>query len=144
MASTGSASPGKPATQKPAAPRHTADEEVSLFPRLEAASHAEAAHARATIARLDADHRSAEARHRVVDEIGQSWLREGRLEREQLDELRDQLERLDALYREHIPVEDGELFPAAARILTAADLESVGREMADRRGVKFKTEVGQA
>ena len=41
----------------------------------------------------------------------------------------------ERLYREHIAIEDHDVFPAAARVLSAADVEAVGREMAVRRGL---------
>lgn len=123
-----------------AAPRHTADEEASLFPRLESAAHPEAEQARAIIERLGSDHRKAEAHHAAVDAAGEQWLREGRLDGQSVADLVANLEALDAMYREHIAVEDQQLFPAAGRILQAGELESIGREMADRRGVKFAIE----
>jgi hypothetical protein len=39
-------------------------------------------------------------------------------------------------------MQDQELFPAAGRVLSAADLEAVGREMAARRGVPFAPPAG--
>ena len=47
--------------------------------------------------------------------------------------LQSNLERLQALYAAHIAVEDRELFPAAARVLSAEQIQGVGREMAARR-----------
>lgn len=121
-----------------AAPRHTADEEASLFPRLQRSAHAEAAQARATIERLGADHRAADVRHAAVDRLGGQWLREARLTPEAVAELVRNLEALEAMYRHHIATEDTELFPAAGRILGDEELEQVGREMAERRGVPFR------
>lgn len=120
-----------------AAPRHTADEEASLFPRLREAGSAGAAVV-ATLERLDADHRTAERHHAAADRLCTRWMEEGRLEPACADDLVGHLESLEGIYSAHIAVEDRELFPAAARMLRAADLEAVGREMADRRGVPFK------
>ena len=69
------------------------------------------------------------------------WLEEGQLAPDEAVELLQHLEALDSMYSAHIAVEDRELFPAAARILSAEELEAVGREMADRRGVRFKAEA---
>ena len=58
--------------------------------------------------------------------------------------LREHLVALERLYRRHIKVEDEEVFPAASRVLSAADLEAVGREMAGRRKVPFLPPPGLA
>ncbi len=124
-----------------AAPRHTEDEEASLFPRLRAASDPSAAEALRTLDALEADHREAERRHARVDALGRRWLRDDRLSDEEVDTLLGHLEALSFSYARHIGIEDKELFPAAGRVLTAGDLEQVGREMADRRGVPFAAPV---
>lgn len=110
-----------------AAPRHDADEEASLFPRLLAAARAESA---ALIAGLEGDHAA----------LALGWRR-----------LRPQLagivagvrgnlsamevERIRTAYDTHIAREEGELIPLAARMLDRAALAAIGREMAERRGV---------
>jgi hypothetical protein len=47
--------------------------------------------------------------------------------------LRAHLAQLRSIYEPHIACEDGELFPAAERVLTPADIAAIGREMAARR-----------
>jgi hemerythrin-like domain-containing protein len=69
-----------------------------------------------------------------VDELGQRWLTTGRLLPEDASRLSTVLDQLAKLYRNHITIEDTEVFPFAARILTVSDRESVGVEMAARRG----------
>jgi hemerythrin-like domain-containing protein len=123
-----------------AAPRHSADEEESLFPRLRATG--EAAAACDALDRLEADHRTAEGLHAAVDALGRRWLSEGTLSESEAQRMIDHLVELERLYREHIALEDRELFPAAGRLLSAADLEAVGREMAERRGVPFTPPAG--
>ena len=120
-----------------AAPRHTADEEESLFPRLRSCGDPEAASALDAVERLESDHRAAEEHHAVVDGFGRRWLMEGTLGAAEAATLVRHLEALQRIYGAHIAVEDRELFPAAARLLSAGDLEAMGREMADRRGVPF-------
>jgi hemerythrin-like domain-containing protein len=117
-----------------AAPRHTADEEQSLFPRLRATPAREALD---SLERLESDHRSADAHHDAVDVLGTRWLAEGELSGSDAAAMREHLGALRALYEAHIAVEDRELFPAAARALSRGDIEAIGREMADRRGVAF-------
>jgi hemerythrin-like domain-containing protein len=116
-----------------AAPKHTADEEESLFPRLRAATDADADRALATIERLEHDHEVADGHHRRADALLRQWRADDRLDAPSLAELRSHLDALQTLYAAHIAVEDRELFPAAGRILTRDDLAAIGREMAARR-----------
>jgi len=121
-----------------AAIRHTADEEVSLFPRLRTAGSA-AAHAMASLDRLERDHDEADGRHAEVDRLARQWLEHDGLARAESEALRAHLLRLEALYADHIAVEDTEVFPAAAKVLDRAQLEEIGREMAARRQLVPKT-----
>jgi hemerythrin-like domain-containing protein len=118
-----------------AAPRHTADEEESLFPRLLACEGEAAAAATETIVRLEKDHLEADRRHIVVDVLVRTWLAEGTLDQDATAELRVHLSSLLAIYRDHIAVEDRHLFPAAARLLSFDQMSEIGAEMAARRGL---------
>jgi hemerythrin-like domain-containing protein len=122
---------------KSAAPRHTADEEESLFPRLEASRDASAAATLEIIQRLEHDHAEADSIHEAVDRLGRAWLA-GSLPPGDIQELQRLLERLRCLYEAHISVEDRQLFPAAARILSVQELRAIGSEMARRRLMDFK------
>ncbi|HVS70396.1 MAG TPA: hemerythrin domain-containing protein [Phycisphaerae bacterium] len=117
-----------------AAPRHTMDEEESLFPRLRACGGEEVHAALARVEALEADHVRADGLHREVDALGERWLREGQLPAEGRAEMRQRLAALRELYRKHLEVEDREIFPLAGKALTAEELASVGREMKARRG----------
>jgi hemerythrin-like domain-containing protein len=119
-----------------AAPKHTADEEESLFPRLRQSGEPAALKALQTLERLEGDHQDAERHHDAVDALGRRWLADGSLSSRDADALRDHLAALQAIYREHIAIEDRDLFPAAARVLSAADVSAIGREMAARRARK--------
>jgi hemerythrin-like domain-containing protein len=125
-----------------AAPRHSADEEDSLFPRLRSSGDAAAGAALETLDRLEADHRVAETHHDAVDALARRWLSDGALPPADAAALTTHLVTLERLYRDHIRVEDEELFPAAGRALSTADLEAVGREMAGRRNVPFHPPAG--
>ena len=116
-----------------AAPKHTADEEESLFPRLRSSVDQRAAEALSSLAALEADHIAAAADHGLVDSLGRRWLREGRLSAAEHRTLNESLDRLSALYARHIAIEDSEVFPLAGSLLPAEDLASIGREMAARR-----------
>lgn len=117
-----------------AAPKHTADEEESLFPRLR---RLDVPGLEAILARIDSleeDHECAERGHAEVDRLGQLWLTNGRLSPEDASRLSTLLNQLAALYRHHIGTEDTEVFPFAASVLPAAHREAIGAEMAARRG----------
>ena len=116
-----------------AAPKHTADEEESLFPRLRESSDPAAAAAMTVVERLEHDHEEAEAHHAVVGTLVQRWLTEDGLQPAEARELRERLAQLQALYQRHIRAEDQEVFPAAARVLDRTQLHQIGREMAARR-----------
>lgn len=124
-----------------AAPRHTADEESSLFPRLRQSGHPQAAKVLARIEALEADHATAAPDHALLESCGQDWLAAGCLSPERRGAFRQAVSRLQALYRPHIALEDGEVFPLAAEILSATDLHEVGVEMARRRGLSAKPTI---
>lgn len=118
-----------------AAPLHTADEEVSLFPRLRQTSQQEAVGAFDLLDRLEQDHIVAAESHTEVDGLVQAWLTEGFLETSDLERLSLELHGLRTLYDRHIALEDGTLFPLASRVLPPEEVAQVGREMAVRRGL---------
>jgi hemerythrin-like domain-containing protein len=119
-----------------AAPKHTADEEESLFPRLRAAGRPDTEQLMERIDALESDHGSAAPAHQEVDRLGRKWLQDGRLAAADAAELSAKLGSLAELYRQHIHMEDHEVFPAASKILTDDDRKAIGEEMAARRGVR--------
>lgn len=116
-----------------AAPKHTADEEESLFPRMRKADDPQAREVMATLQRLEADHRKAEVAHARVDEIGRRWLADGRLDSATHAEVRALLGEMMATYTRHIRLEDEEVFVLASKVLDSDALAAVGREMKQRR-----------
>ncbi len=118
-----------------AAPNHTRDEEVSLFPRIRASADSRARSAILLLDELHADHELADAGHAEVEALGSRWLSEGVLSVESTDRLSELLDQLHSIYQKHIAVEDGDVFPLAGQILSSAELTAVGREMATRRSV---------
>lgn len=111
-----------------AAPRHTADEEESLFPRIREALPTDAG-SLAYLERLHGDHERADQLHAQVDGLLSPWLDDGVLPGERASELISLLETLGGLYREHIGVEEAFVFPLAGRVLPEAALLQVGAEM---------------
>lgn len=118
-----------------AAPLHTQDEEASLFPRMRASESPEVIAALAKLDGLEADHQSAQPLHAEIDILGHRWLDEGSLEPEDTGRLVEAITRLRSMYESHIALEDEFVFPLAGRTLDEETLLSVGREMADRRGI---------
>lgn len=116
-----------------AAPRHTEDEERSLFPRMRRSDDPAVREALAKMDALEEDHRAAEAGHARVDELGLRWLDEGRLNDADTANLRQVLQLLAETYRRHIRIEDEEVFPLATRALSGEELAAVGEEMKRRR-----------
>lgn len=119
-----------------AAPKHTADEEVSLFPVLRTMDNADVKSALAKVDALEEDHRWAEPLHQRVDELGEKCLKDGVLNQEDAKELRQAIADLQAMYVRHIEVEDKEVFPVAAKSLTSEQKKKIADEMAARRRVE--------
>lgn len=117
-----------------AAPKHTADEEESLFPRLRAAAAKQGKDCKA-IVRLEGDHEHADRLHAQVDSLLDTWLNAGALPAERFTELGSILAALRELYREHIHVEEAEVFPLAGELLSPSELSAIGTEMRARRGL---------
>ena len=105
-------------------PRHFADEEQSVFPRL---SEAHAALAE----KLTADHRIHESALDALLVAIDTWREPPDVDR--ATEFLHLAERLEQLYREHAALEDVELLPVI-KALPEEVLEEIATEMAGRRG----------
>lgn len=116
-----------------AAPKHTADEEESIFPRMRASGAPEVMAVLDRVDSLEQDHRRADEAHAEVDRLGRQWLAEGKLGIEEAGRFAGLLRELTGLYRDHIALEEGDVFPAAAKALNEADRRAAGIEMAARR-----------
>lgn len=120
-------------------PRHTADEEESLFPRLRSIDTPAIREAFAKIEDLEADHRRAEAKHREVDTIGQRWLADGHITNKEATQLSALLAGLSKLYDRHLVIEESEIFAIARTVLPEFEKEALGQEMARRRGILLRS-----
>lgn len=120
---------------KLAAPKHTLDEEDSLFPRLRSSMDPRARSADRLLQDLTEDHKSAEEMHERIDQLFSRWLSSGEISTLSRQRLGDVLQRLTEFYEAHIAIEEQHVFPLARTVLTAAELKSIGIEMAKRRGV---------
>ena len=124
-----------------AAPKHTADEEDSLFPRLRQLDHPEIHSAFSALDKLECDHRWAMSLHDKVERLGAQYLSIGKLSDDEIAEFRSSVASLAAMYKEHIRVEEELIFPLAARVLSNTEKTAIGIEMAGRRQVKLVTEL---
>lgn len=118
-----------------AAPNHTADEEDTLFPRMRRMDRPEVNAVLASVDSLEHDHERAQRLHDEADLLGQAWLASGAISDADGARFREILTQLSELYRGHIAVEEGEVFPVAAQVLEAPEREAMGGEMAARRGL---------
>ena len=119
-----------------AAPRHTADEEETLFPRLRSMDRPEVKAMLEKVDGLEQDHARAEKNHAEVDRLGQAWLAAGAIAEADAARFSALVAELAELYRAHIALEERELFPIAASVLGQPQREAMGGEMAARRGVR--------
>lgn len=124
-----------------AAPKHNADEEESLFPRLRAVGGAEVNAALAELEKLEADHRWAEPLHAEVDQLGERWLRNATLSQPDAGRMRAAMDQLLVMYTRHIELEDRVVFPLADRVLPPAAKAQIAAEMAARRGLAPLTKI---
>jgi hemerythrin-like domain-containing protein len=125
-----------------AAPKHTADEEESLFPRLRQVRDSEVKTALGTLDALEEEHRRADSLHAKVDNLGKQCLDEGLLSRQEAHQFREAVAELASIYKQHIRIEDDVVFPAAARTLSEADKGIIAAEMSMRRDVDFRASLG--
>lgn len=119
-----------------AAPKHTADEEQTLFPRLRSLDLPEVKAVLAQVNRLEREHTQAETSHAEIDRLGQEWLAAGWLPPASGARFSALVAGLADLYREHIAVEEREVFPVASAALGKRQRDAMGGEMAARRGLQ--------
>ncbi len=124
-----------------AAPKHTADEEESLFPRLRRIHDPEIESAFSKLKQLEDDHRWAAPLHANVERLGTQYLSTGSLSGSEVEQFRKDVANLAAMYKQHINVEETAVFPLAARMLSATEKMAMAEEMAGRRKVKLVTEL---
>jgi iron-sulfur cluster repair protein YtfE (RIC family) len=116
-----------------AAPKHTADEEESVFPRLRQSGDVAARRALETLDALEQDHRRADSLHARVAILGNQCLEKGPLSPSEGGEFRHAVAQLASIYKRHIHIEDELVFPIAARVLSQTDKAIIATEMSARR-----------
>jgi len=116
-----------------AAPNHHADEEESLFPRLEDALPSRPM---SLLAELEDDHAALTAHWRKLRPLlaGIAAGQRANLPPRQVAQIAE-------AYAAHIAREESQLLPLAAKAFDAATIAKIGREMAQRRNVAVATPV---
>jgi hemerythrin-like domain-containing protein len=107
--------------------RHHQDEEFSLFPRIMGDETAE------LLGRLEAEHRTHDAIYLSARTVIGRVVDDPSLAARLAPELIDHAAAMDAAYRDHIRVEEADLFPRA-RALDPREIRAIGLEMRLRRG----------
>jgi hemerythrin-like domain-containing protein len=116
-----------------AAPRHTADEEESLFPRLRRLSDPQASDIESTLRSLEQEHARADAAQKQIDDLATRWLEGADLSKVEKEQWRCVIAELNAHYEQHMAVEEQIVFTLAKKILSASERQEIGKEMARRR-----------
>jgi len=111
-------------------PRHNADEEESLFPRMRAAGATDQLE---KMSGLEHDHRDAEEMHATVDSLYSAWIANLTLTPQQHQDLAAATAKLQQLYRQHVELEEKVVFPSAAKMLNQEALTAMGQEFQARR-----------
>jgi iron-sulfur cluster repair protein YtfE (RIC family) len=122
-----------------AAPKHTADEEESLFPRLRERNNPEVASALRALDDLERDHDTVSPLHAEVERLGAQYLAMGSFSASDCDTFRTAVRKLQSMYADHIRMEDTVIFPLAARVLSQEEKTVIAGEMAGRRNVSLTT-----
>jgi hemerythrin-like domain-containing protein len=125
-----------------AAPKHTSDEEESLFPRLRTLQNPLAQTAVSMLDVLHEDHETANLAHQEIESLCLQWLADDKLAKESCQHLSELLESLKNIYQRHIAVEDTEVFPLAQKLLNLSQLQAIATEMASRRGIDLQKRGG--
>jgi len=113
--------------------KHTEDEEGSLFPRLREHGGAAGEDALAAMVQLESQHCTAKKLHLEFDEFVSGLPRDGSADARELDCFGELVTELTTLYRPHILLEDNFVFPVAAEVLPASEIQALGAEMRARR-----------
>jgi len=116
------------------APKHTEDEEQSLFPRLRSLRSPDMEPLLAYLDGLEREHAAAERWRQELDQLGLQWLTAKTLPAAMAERFRLLTQELARLYQDHIAVEEQRVFPLVAARLPADELRVMGEEMEARRG----------
>ncbi len=119
-------------------PRHLQDEMDSLFPRIRSAPSPQVDAVRHLLDGLQTDRVLADERQRDIEVLIYCWLSDGELPAPKAQHLIMVIKELAAIYQKHIGTLNTVLFPLAGDILTEPQIQDIGREMAERRGIHWE------
>jgi|GEM_PF-266707 len=116
---------------------HNADEEISLFPRLQSRQNVgNTKHVIELIEHLEDEHKYVETIHCQQDKVGRKWLTKNKLVDQDRKSFQELTCSLIGIYEQHIAHEDNDLFVYATSVLSPSELGDIGEEMWERRGRK--------
>ena len=118
------------------APKHTEDEEQSLFPRLRSLRSPDIQPLLVYLDDLERDHCVADRWHRELNQLGLQWLTVQTLPAAEAERFGLLTLDLARLYQHHIAVEEQRIFPAVAAKLPANEIKRLSEEMKARRGLR--------
>ncbi len=124
---------------KESAPKHTEDEERSLFPRLRAKGPEVRESLGAIMEALEREHLLLDSLHAELERLGGEWLAAGELSNQKASEFLRLAEEVSTIYEAHIAAEERQVFPVASDLLPAGELDAMAAEMAARRGWPIET-----
>ena len=111
-----------------AAPKHSSDEDDSLFPRLKKVGGM-----KTLIAKLEKQHTRLHELQANIEQLGMLWSARGILSPSDWTRMKTDVEELSSVYSEHIQIEEHDLFPKVSVSISVAELAVVGKEMSARR-----------
>ena len=118
-----------------ATPKHTQDEENSVFSRLREFSEPQAIEAIKLVETLELQHKQADIIHTQIDAFGRLWLKNNTLKQAHAKELQQLVIHLQFFYSQHIAIEENHVFPAAQSLFSKQQLQDIGNEMKQRRNL---------
>ncbi len=120
---------------KAATPRHTQDEEKSVFARLRQSSSPKAVEAAKLIDTLEQQHQQADVIHTQIDALGHLWLKDKTLSPQNASQFHQRITHLQFFYKQHIAIEENHVFPVAQALFTPEQLAQIGQEMKASRNL---------
>ena len=123
---------------------HTADEEVSLFPRILSSSAPRAREAVESIWVLEREHRMLSRAHDEIERLGLKWISQRALNDADADSFRGIVAAVADTYRKHFAAEDDVIFRVAGEVLDQPAVAAIGHEMAMRRGIDIESHVSDS
>jgi hemerythrin-like domain-containing protein len=114
--------------------QHTEDERA-LFQLIRESNQGEGQNTWQQLTDVEAEHARRKALHRELESQFRRWINLTRMEPPQRHRLIIVLRCLREMYQRHIETEERKVFPLAGTVLSSDQLDQLGQEMAERRGL---------